>query len=61
MTCPVIGSKYDGPPLDRPCLRAMPKGWVLHVEREPSVLWPIVGIVVAILFAALIVAQLVPL
>jgi len=39
----------------------MPKGWVLHVEREPSVLWPIVGIVVAILFAALIVAQLVPL
>lgn len=54
---PVIGSKYFGPPLDRPCIRSWP-GLVLHEEKSPSVLWPIVGIVVGILFAAMVVRQL---
>lgn len=30
----VIGSKYDGPPYDRPALRRLPAGWVLSVETE---------------------------
>ena len=54
-----IGSRYFGPPLDRPCIRSWP-GLVLHEEKEPSALWPIVGIVIGVLFGCLIVAQLVP-
>ena len=34
-----IGSKYEGPPLDRPCLRQLPRGWVLEESREPWWLW----------------------
>lgn len=30
----VIGSKYNGPVLDRPCLRQLPRGWVLE-ETKP--------------------------
>ena len=36
MTYPIIGIKYTGPPLDRPCLRRMPAGWYLTPEREES-------------------------
>ncbi len=31
---PQIGSRYDGPPLDRPCLRSMPREWSLTVEPD---------------------------
>jgi hypothetical protein len=33
---PQIGSKYNGPSLDRPCLRVMPPGWVLEEARTPA-------------------------
>lgn len=29
-----IGSRYNGPVLDRPCLRQLPRGWVLE-ETKP--------------------------
>lgn len=32
----VIGAKYDGPPLDRPCLRQLPAGWELADETPHS-------------------------
>ena len=31
---PVIGSKYTGPELDRPCLRRLPRGWVLDLPPD---------------------------
>ena len=34
-----IGSKYSGPPLDRPCLRHLPQGWVLEEAKQPWWLW----------------------
>lgn len=30
-----IGSRYEGPSLDRPCLRQMPKHWTL-TDSEPA-------------------------
>ena len=34
MTCKVnIGSRYEGPALDRPALRQMPSHWVLEESR----------------------------
>ncbi len=33
MSKPIIGSKYFGPELDRPCLRQMPHHWVLEETR----------------------------
>lgn len=35
MTNPEIGSKYDGPCFDKPCIRQMPKHWVLEESRLP--------------------------
>jgi hypothetical protein len=32
---PTIGSRYDGPPLDRPALRQLPREWELTVEKPP--------------------------
>ena len=29
-----IGSKYEGPPLDRPVLRQLPRHWILEDARE---------------------------
>lgn len=59
MRRPVIGSHYTGPDLSRPCLRQMPTGWYLEPEpKRESVLLPIVGIVVGVLFAALVVRQM---
>ena len=29
-----IGCKYDGPSLDRPCLRQLPRHWVLEETKE---------------------------
>jgi len=34
MTYPVIGSRYDGPPLDRPALRQLPAGWELETDND---------------------------
>lgn len=55
MTYPVIGSRYSGPDFDRPCLRQMPREWVLEIDRpkqEPALwvkivllLWLIIGLV----------------
>ena len=36
---PVIGSKYDGPALDRPSIRQLPREWTLEEtmrDRRPS-------------------------
>jgi hypothetical protein len=49
---PIIGSKYDGPPLDRPCLRKLPSGWVIEDPDPDSasfggcIPWLIVAVVV---------------
>ena len=51
-----IGSKYDGPCFDKPCLRQMPRHWILEEARpkpkEPAkwlkiilLVWLILGIV----------------
>lgn len=29
-----IGSKYDGPCFDKPCLRQMPREWILEESRQ---------------------------
>ena len=34
-----IGSKYDGPCLDKPCLRQMPRHWTLEETRPQRVQW----------------------
>lgn len=34
LTHPIIGSKYEGPSLDRPSLRQMPRHWILEEARE---------------------------
>lgn len=34
-----IGSKYNGPALDRPCLRQMPREWTLTTERKKAPAW----------------------
>ena len=34
MTYPVIGSRYNNPPLDRPALRRLPAGWVLETTSN---------------------------
>ena len=34
MSYPIIGSKYVGPPLDRPALRRLPDGWQLENAPE---------------------------
>lgn len=40
MSHPIIGSKYNGPSLDKPCLRRLPIGWVLEeARRAPMVPW----------------------
>lgn len=40
MTCKVlIGSKYEGPCLDRPCLRQMPRGWTLEESAPVKPRW----------------------
>lgn len=31
-----IGSKYDGPCFDKPCLRRLPIGWVLEGSIKPD-------------------------
>lgn len=48
----VIGSKYSGPVLDRPCLRQLPRGWVLE-ETKPvkkPLLSPDAWVAVAVFF-----------
>jgi hypothetical protein len=32
-----IGSRYEGPRLDRPALRQMPRHWKLETEEKPRV------------------------
>lgn len=34
-----IGSKYEGPAWDRPCLRQMPRQWMLEETRPEPVKW----------------------
>ena len=59
MSRPIIGSKYTGPAWDRPALRQMPPDWKLDEPKDESVLLPIVGCALGVLFAALVVAQVV--
>lgn len=52
----VIGSKYQGPPLDRDPLRTLPRGWYLDVEQPKPLLlqggvWVGISIVLAWVFA----------
>lgn len=49
-----IGARYDGPPLDRACLRQLPRGWNLSVEEESkqplsSDHWVIIACIIAAL------------
>ena len=30
----IIGCKYEGPSLDRPCLRRMPREWTLEETKK---------------------------
>lgn len=50
-----IGSKYQGVPFDRPCLRQMPRHWTLSTENRVPMLqgdfWVAVAIVLAGVFA----------
>lgn len=56
---PVIGSNYSGPAMDRPCLRQMPREWVLDTGPKPeSVVLPVLGIIAAVLFACVVIAQI---
>lgn len=56
----IIGSKYEGPSWDRPCLRQLPPGWTLDTGPAPERVWPTaVGMVIAVLFAAVVIAQIV--
>lgn len=53
-----IGSKYEGPSLDRPCLRQLPRHWVLSTEEPIRPRWwhkpdAWVGIVCALAYAVL--------
>jgi hypothetical protein len=43
---PTIGSKYDGPPLDRPALRQLPPYFRLTVEKPARDVDGIVGAVI---------------
>lgn len=36
---PIIGSRYEGPRLDRPALRQLPSGWVIEEARKPIPAW----------------------
>ena len=49
---PVIGSKYTGEPLDRPCLRQLPRGWVLEETEEHGDTAVMLACALAAVFAA---------
>lgn len=55
-----IGSHYVGIPFDRPCLRRMPSGWHLHEPKRQSWLPTAIGMVLAVLFAAMVIRQVFP-
>lgn len=55
-----IGSKYDGPVLDRPCLRQMPREWTLEETRVEPIAWErwaLVVILLALLMACTHIAR----
>lgn len=40
-----IGSKYTGPSFDRPCLRSLPRGWILEETKVPLWKWALMFVV----------------
>lgn len=60
MAYPEIGSKYEGPVLDKPCLRQLPSGWILETDDELKATLPErIGHALALLLGAWIVVCLI--
>ena len=54
-----IGSKYNGPAWDRPCLRQLPRHWQLEEAKKPPTDWGKAGTVLLWLAGTLAVLQMI--
>jgi hypothetical protein len=56
---PQIGSKYNGPPLDRPALRQLPHGWIVEDPDPDQTTFGGLGVWLVMLIIAIVIADIV--